>query len=76
MVLAIYTFSDIVTKKDKGGRMKPKTKFYGYRAIKKDEDRRILRLKRAIGCKSTTKLIQLGLEKLEEIFLSNPATNR
>ena len=48
--------------------MKPKTKFYGYRAVKKDEDRRILRLKKAVGCKSTTKLIQTGLDKLEEIF--------
>jgi hypothetical protein len=76
MVLAIYTFSDIVTKKDKGGCMKAKTKFYGYRAVKKDEDKRILRLKRAVGCKSTTKLIQLGLEKLEEIFLPPASTNR
>lgn len=56
--------------------MKPRTKFYGYRAIRKDEDKRILRLKRAVGCKSTTKLIQLGLEKLEEIFLPQASTNR
>lgn len=55
--------------------MKPKTKFYGYRAMRKDEDKRILRLKRACGCKSTTKLLQMGLEKLEEIFLPQICTN-
>ena len=55
--------------------MKPKTKFYGYRAVKKDEDKRILRLKKAIGCKSTTRLIQIGLEKLEEIFLPQTSIN-
>lgn len=49
--------------------MKKKTKFYGYRAARKDEDKRILRLKKAVGCKSTTRLLQMGLEKLEDIFL-------
>ena len=55
--------------------MKKKTKFYGYRAAKSAEDKRILRLKKAVGCKSTTKLIQLGLEKLEEIFLPSISTS-
>ena len=55
--------------------MKAKTKFYGYRATRKDEDKRILRLKKAVGCKSTTRLLQMGLESLEKIFLpSNSAT--
>lgn len=49
--------------------MKKKTKFYGYRAAKSIEDKRILRLKKALGCKSTTRLLKMGLEKLEEIFL-------
>lgn len=49
--------------------MKKKTKFYGYRAVKSTEDKRILRLKKASGCKSTTRLLNMGLEKLEEIFL-------
>ena len=49
--------------------MRLKTKFYGYRAAKATEDKRILRLKRAVGCRSTTRLLQLGLENLEEKFL-------
>lgn len=49
--------------------MKPKTKFYGYRALKTAEDKRISRLKRVLKCRSNTQLFQIALENLEEKIL-------
>lgn len=49
--------------------MKAKTKFYGYRAAKTSEDKRISRLKRILKCRSNTKLFQIALENLEEKIL-------
>ena len=49
--------------------MKAKTKFYGYRAPKTAEDKRLSRLKRACGCRNNTRLFNFALDKLEEIFL-------
>ena len=49
--------------------MRLKTKFYGYRAFKTAEDKRISRLKKACGCKNNSQLFQFALKKLEENFL-------
>lgn len=51
--------------------MVPKMKFYGYRELKKIEDKRLSRLKRACGCKNNSQLFRFALGKLEEFFLQN-----
>lgn len=56
--------------------MKVKMKFYGYRAAKTVEDKRLSRLKRACGCRNNSILFRFALEKLEEIFLLKASTNR
>ena len=50
--------------------MKLKTKFYGYRAAKTAEDKRISRLKKVCGCKNNSQLFQFALCELEKKFLS------
>lgn len=49
--------------------MKLMTKFYGYREVKKTEDKRLSRLKKACGCRNNSQLFRFALSKLEEIFL-------
>lgn len=55
--------------------MRAKTKFYGYRATKTTEDKRISRLKRILKCRSNTKLFQIALENLEKNFLPEKSQN-
>jgi hypothetical protein len=55
--------------KEKEYSVKTKMKFYGYRAAKSAEDKRISRLKRACGCRNNSILFRFALKKLEEIFL-------
>ena len=56
--------------------MKAKTKFYGYRAPKTAEDKRLSRLKKVCGCRNNSRLFQFALGKLEEIFLPELVTDR
>ena len=56
--------------------MKKKTKFYGYRAEKTAEDKRISRLKKAYKAKNNSHLFNMLLDEADEKILNQTVTNR
>ena len=74
--LAKEKFCDIIANIEGGLCMRAKTKFYGYRAVKSLEDKRISRLKRLLKCRSNTKVFQIALENLEEKILPKNISNK
>ena len=55
--------------------MKKKTKFYGYRAEKATEDKRISRLKKAYKARNNSHLFDILLSEADEKILNLKATN-
>lgn len=54
--------------------MKKKTKFYGYRAEKTFEDKRISRLKKAYKARSNSHLFCMLLDEADEKILNSQST--